>query len=471
MRLIVFSLAFALLVPAVSAGSVSQPEIQGDQHDAMDPVTDLWEGWVDEYGGQFNITLQLGDGSHFSNESSPDGSTPPVDPTQYEWGFHFRALNSDWMLKWTDAAVAKPTGFLLRDGVAVNASLEYNPFSLPSPCIPDMAGGCIKADPGYYQHVFLSTAWTHYTDFLPAGTVLSDFYADSLSHTDPLHQNTVACRGLTVIDCAPDSGTSSAQYTIQGEGIRPLLQGVAVAMQSPVTIAGPGQVAQGIVHIKNNSPQHMALLVAPHAPATWRGTASPSQVHLNPGEAADATVNVTISKDATPGDTLVPVEVSDGTAVTAANWTVRIPADPSKLPHFQLGAAALQLTLAAGSTGTSRIILQNQGAQADTYRPSLSGGAAAWVQVSPNTLLVPAGGSGSISLNATVPPTTGAGNYTARIVIASDLNPSVTQQTTLTLQVTTAPAAAPRKTPGIELPMAATLLGLSALAARRRKTA
>jgi len=217
-----------------------------------------------------------------------------------------------------------------------------------------------------------------------------------------------------------------------------LYYGIALSPSSDTRQVNAGDSALFQIRARNTgSTSDTADLSIQGAERSWADL-SRGSVSLPPG--GEETVTLTVS---------VPSEEPSGTVELSVTATSR--GDPTKTASsraivdisgassatFGVGVTPKVLTrlLTAGGTSSMSVAVNNVGDAEDTFEISKTGDASGWASLQPLSLALPAGGSGTVAVELSVPASAAAGRYSLTVRATSKGDPSKHSECSMTLDV------------------------------------
>jgi hypothetical protein len=366
--------ALLLAIPAVHAGTESQPDLTSPVNPNVDHWADATKFWVNETNGELQ----------FWEEDAPatapqDMACESADPFNCPTGSAYKQQNANF---------AFLMGFTI-DGqpwhVIFSADPDYSPAPPAANCdLSNTAAitrsatfvtvyqgdkkiwGTDVSTVGYSKYApWVSSQgalergirWTTYTATLQPGAVLKDLWGAAVVRC-PQPGDKVPfspCPVLPVFaDQATDCVTSTNSYTLQG-GRRAIITDVSLTVQPNKISLGPGSQGKGSMAMTNNGQGHETLSPKALAPKDWAVTFSGGAQHVAPGATVSLNWTLAVPPNATPGDYNVTLEVDDGYAVRDATLAVTIQggAAPTATTTSTTETAVPTLTSSTTSSSTS----------------------------------------------------------------------------------------------------------------------
>jgi M6 family metalloprotease-like protein len=331
------------------------------------------------YGGSGNTSCLL---------ANPNLAVSPLNPTVTSGAsIPYTATVTN-----TDSASCSPRTFAMAASIPAGWSSTFAPAAL-------------TLAPGQSAAVTL-------TESVPAGT-MPGTYPVVISASAGTSFQSVAANG-TVVDPAPVCTSASPTIII-----------------SPASLsAAAGSSLNYTVAITNNDSaacSPAAISVSSAAPTGWNSAVSPNVVSVSPGSTGTATLMAVSPTTAPSGPNTLIVSATKGTStVTAAStYTVLAPPSPScvrRAATVLMSPATLSASAGASLTYTISLT-NNDSAECSTgVFNATSSSPAGWASsISPASLSLAPGQSGSVTLVKTVPTTAVGGNYLVNGNITHDV--------------------------------------------------
>ena len=265
--------------------------------------------------------------------------------------------------------------------------------------------------------------------------------------------------GTSTISLSATSGPSVANAVANLTVVAPPPACIAAAPSVTVTPAilsvAPGGSVSYTVAVKNNNSTECspaAMNLSSSLPTGWSTTITPTSLTLASGQTAAATVNKAAPLTATASTYACGIAATSGTsaATASATCTVTIPPPPPPSSCIAREAAVSMspgnLTAADGASITYTMSITNNDSAACTAtafgvsspQPALWGST-----ISPQSITLQPGQSGSVVLAKTIPRGTAAGSYQVTGTVSHG---SFTRHAAATCSVTNQPPPAPALT-------------------------
>lgn len=409
-RLIAALLVLALLVPTAAAQDGEEATVDHrvlvfeDSSGDTDGAATLSSDWADILNGTIHET----DAELVFELAVVDLGDRPDDAL---WDLSFTANGTDYTarVRWDGSDY---TGQILAGGGQIGADTNTS-----------AVGGQT-----------LRLAWSGFEDELPELAILEDTYGASD------HGNAIGgqdCQGDTRVDCAPDDGFGE----VFPLGHTPA-EGLALNVTPASASSFPNTTLEFEISVENRARNFPgfdlnATLHVQH-PDVLGSELFGEQIHLQPGESVNRTLDISIPGDATTGVThnvTVIAEPEEGLNRTVTvPLTVEAPPPPPPPYALEVGIDPARRTAERGEVLTYNVTVTNEGASPDIVTLELTEGGE-WARLSTNDLTIDSGRSRTVAMTVQVPDDASEGEVRHVVTATSRNDPSVSDSGTATTEV------------------------------------
>jgi len=235
---------------------------------------------------------------------------------------------------------------------------------------------------------------------------------------------------VTVANGTPTPVPEAVQTAIFSTSTTPDF--VMLVNPSSITITAGSSAASTLSITSVNSFSGTVSLTATVSPATLPISLSPTNVTLAAGQTVSSTITISTSTS-TPSTTYV-ITVTGTSGSLSHAVTVTVMVNPSPQPDFAVTSSPNNLTLPAGSTGTSTITLVSLNGFAGTINLAASvSPSGPTASMSASSVTLSAGMAGTVALTVSTTSSTLAGSY---IVTVTGVSGALSHSTGVSVMVT-----------------------------------